>query len=127
MENSLAASWLLIMAAQYIVALFIPVLIFVAAIKLWNCVPKWISLSFGASAVSSILQSIPTILMQLNVLPPQQYNTMIAIPISMISGFAHILFVIALLALAIRVSKTRSASETPDYLRDRNTPPTPFA
>jgi hypothetical protein len=105
MENSLAISWVGIMAFQFIYALLTPAIIFVAAFKLWNCVPKWISLSFGASAVASLLQSIPLILMQLNVLPAQYFNTMIAIPISVISGFAHILFTIALLALAILVSK----------------------
>jgi hypothetical protein len=114
MEDSLAISWVGIMAAQFIYALFTPAIIFVVAIKLWNCVPKWISLSFGASAVSSILQSIPTILMQLNLLPPQQYYTMIAIPLSMISGIAHILFAIALLALAIRVSKTQAGQPPVD-------------
>jgi hypothetical protein len=104
MEESLAISWVLIFATKAIWSLVIPVIIAFAASKLWGCVPTWIPVSFVVSALAGVIQSLPIILMQLNVMAAQQYG-MIAIPMAVFSGVAHLLFALACLALAFRVSR----------------------
>ena len=116
MDNAIAATWVLMLVVKAIWMFVIPVIITVAAVKVWGVVPSWIPIAFVAAALVGVIGSIPPLLIHMHTLSVQQYGT-IAIPIAVATGITRLLFAAACLGLALKVRKGLTEPQPPAYRR----------
>jgi hypothetical protein len=116
MDNALAATWVLMLVAKAIWMFVIPVIITVAAVKLWGIVPSWIPIAFVAAALVGVIGSIPPLLLHMHTLSVQQYGT-VAIPVAVATGITRLLFAVACLGLALKVRKGLAEPQPAAYRR----------
>jgi uncharacterized protein YacL len=116
MDNALAETWVLMLVVKAIWMFVIPVIITVAAVKVWGIVPSWIPIAFVAAALVGVIGSIPALLIHMHTLSVQQYGT-IAIPIAVATGVTRLLFAAACLGLALKARKGLTEPRPAAYQR----------
>jgi hypothetical protein len=104
MEQSLVAAWVMTIGIRVVGLILFPALISIAAIKLWGIVQPWIPAVFLINALVSVLNSLPSILISVNMMDMKSYSA-IAVPFAIISLMTHLMFGVACLALALTVRK----------------------
>jgi hypothetical protein len=109
----MATAWVLILALKILWMLVVPTIVIIAAFKLWNSTPRWISAVFFASAVVGLAASTPPILIHLHKLSVQQYGE-IAIPFAIANTIARFTFAVAVLVLAIKMKRMTEQKHKPD-------------
>jgi hypothetical protein len=114
MEQSLAVAWVLTIGIKVIGLILFPALIAIAAIKLWGIVQPWIPAVFLINALVGVLNSLPSILISMNMMDMKSYSV-IAVPFAFISLITHLMFGIACLALALTVRKGMTEQKPAPY------------
>lgn len=109
MDGNILLVYVVIMALKALWLLTLPTIIIVAACMLWNSVPRWIPSVFIAKALVGAVASTPPFLLLIKMLSTEQYVKM-AMPLSVVSGIAGLVFALALLALAIRMKRMSEPS-----------------
>ena len=74
MDANLSVAWGLMLVAKAIWILIIPVVVVIAAAKLWHSCPRWLPVVFLTSAVVSVAASAPQLLLVLHKITSQQYG-----------------------------------------------------
>ena len=116
MEESLVTTWVLTIILRVLWILVVPIIVIIAACKLWHHTPRWIPIVLLLSAIVDIVTSVPSVLIHLHLLSVVQYGELAA-PVAISSGGARICFVLAVLALAIRMKRMTEQSPGGDSIK----------